>query len=177
MIRLLPLIPISALASAPVFLLPTPAFAAVAAVAAVLLAVGALIRLRVLVTAGASVTLVQYAAALAVTDAPPSAGGAAAVGVALVLVLDVSDFARRFRDASLAPGAWLAQIRHWAATAALGALASLALAAAPALIRLGGSPALYPFLAAAGALAAAAGIAGAVWQRHRDALPEDTRDA
>ena len=177
MIRLLPLIPIAALASAPVFLLPAPACAAVAAVAAVLCAVGALIRLRVLVTAGASLALVLYAAALAVTDAPPNALGAAAVGVALVLVLDVSDFARRFRDTSLTPGAWLAQIRHWAATAALGALGALALAAAPALVRLGGPPALYPFLAAAGALAAAAGIAGAVWHRHRDTRSEDGPDA
>jgi len=167
--RLLPLIPIAVLTSAPALVLPTPGSAAVAAGAALLCAAGAILRQRFLVTAGASVTLVQYALALAATGSPPRPVSAAVLGTALALVLDTADFARRFDGVALTASARRRQLGHWAAVAGLGALSVFALAAAAQVVRIGAPPPFYPIAAAAGALAAAAGIAGTL--KHRAGPP------
>ncbi len=163
--RAFSLVPIVILAGLPVLIHPTSGFAAVGAVAGILCAAGALGRLRPLVTAGGSLTLIQYALALALTGGRSSLPSAIVLGVALALVLDVSDFLHRFHGAVLTPPALRCQAKHWIVIALLGALTSGALVAVAALVRISGPPALHTLLAAAGALAAAAGVAGAVLRR------------
>lgn len=164
MMRALTLIPIVALAGLPVMIHPTSGFAAVAAVAGSVCAAGAFARWRPLVTAGVSLTLIQYTVAL--VGARSSLVSAIVLGVSLTLVLDVSEFAGRFHGAAMTTPVLRRQARHWIASASLGALTSLALAAVATFVRISGPPALPPLLAALSALATAAGVAGAVW-RHR----------
>jgi hypothetical protein len=166
MMRALALIPIAILAAVPVAIHPTSGFAAVAALAASLCAAGTFARWRPLVTGGAALTLIQYTVAL--IGARSSVGSAIVLGVSLALVLDVSEFASRFHGAELPPPVLGRQARHWIASASLGALTATALAAGAALVRISGPPALPPLLAAAGALAAAAGLVGAVWRRRQE---------
>ena len=165
MMRVLSLPPIGILVAMPVLLHPTSGFAAVGAVAGILCGAGALGRVPALVTAGGSLTLVQYTVALRLNGAPSSLLGAVGLSVALVLVLDLSDFLRRFHGATLTPPARRRQARHWVASAGLGALGAAAVGSVAALVRIGAPPGLYPLLAAAGALVAVAGAAGAVWRR------------
>ena len=163
MMRALPLIPIVILAASPLLMHPTPGFAAVAAVAGGLCAAGAFARWRPLVTGGASLTLIQYTVAL--IGARSSPASAIVVGVSLALMLDVSEFAGRFRGAALASPVLRRQARHFVSSALLGALLATALATLPALVRIRGPVALPPVLGTLGALAAALGVAGAVWGR------------
>ncbi len=93
---------------------------------------------------------------------------AVVLGVSLALVLDVSEFAGRFHGAMLTPPVLRRQARHWIASALLGALTATVLAGIGALVRISGPPALPPLLAAVGALATAAGVAGAVWRRRQE---------
>jgi len=166
MMRVLALIPIAILAGLPVLAHPTSGFATVAAVAGGLCAAGAFARWRPLVTAGASLTLIQYTVSL--IGARGSVASAIVLGVAVALVLDVSEFVSRFHGVALGPRILRHQARHWIVSGALGALAALALAAVAALVRIGGPPALPPLLAAVGALVTALGAAGAVWRRRQE---------
>jgi hypothetical protein len=163
MTRGLTLLPIAALSGLPVLVHPTSGFAIVAAMAGSLCAVGAFARWRPVVTAGAALTLIQYTAALVGT--PANLASAIGLGVVLVLLLDVSEFVGRFHGAALGPRVLRRQARHWIASGALGTLAAAGLAAVPALVRIGGPPALPPLLAVIGALVTALGVAGAVWRR------------
>ena len=86
--RALALFPIAVLAGVPVMIRPTSAFAGIAAAAAVLCAAGVFIRWRLLVTAGASLTLILYA--LTLVGARSNLASAIVLGVSLALVLDVS---------------------------------------------------------------------------------------
>jgi hypothetical protein len=163
MIRALALIPIVALAGLPVLMHPTSGYGAVAATAGGLCAAGAFARWRPLVTAGASLTLIQYTVSLIGTRS--SLASAIVLGVALALVLDVSEFTGRFHGAAPSPPVLVHQGRHWIGSAALGALAASALAAGGAFIRIGGPTALPPLLAVFGALVAVLGAAGALRRR------------
>lgn len=138
---------------------------AVAALAGALCVAGVLGRVSALVTAGASLTLVQYTLTLVITDAPASVLGAVGFGVTLALVVDVSEFCRRFHGATVSPSAWRGQARHWLVSVAVGAGLASSVGAVAVLIRIGAPPGLYPLLAAAGALVTVAGVAGAVWRR------------
>jgi hypothetical protein len=160
MMRALTLIPIAVIAGVPVLMRPSSAFAGIGAAAAVLCMAGVFLRWRPLVTAGASVALMLYA--LALFRARSSLASAIVLGVSLPLVLDVSEFLRRFHGAVVTRPVWSRQARHWVATAILGVVTSAALAAVATLVKVSGPPALFPILAAVGALAAVAGIAGAV---------------
>ncbi len=161
--RAFSLIPIVALAGLPVLIHPTSGFAAVAGVAGSLCAAGAFARWRPLVTAGGSLTLIQYTVAL--IGARSSLVSAIVLGVSLTLVLDVSEFVGRFQGTAMSAPVLRRQARHWITSASLGALTAVALAAVATFVRISGPPALPPLLAAVGALAAAAGVAGAVWRR------------
>jgi hypothetical protein len=166
MTRAIALVPIVVLAGLPVLTRPSSGQAAVALGAATLCAAGILARWRPLVTAGGSLTLIQYTVAL--TGRRASLASAVVLGVSLVLVLDVSEFAGRFHGAAQGVTVLARQARHWIASALLGALAAGALTLIAALVRFGGPPALRPLLAAIGALAALLGVAGAVWRRRQD---------
>jgi hypothetical protein len=160
MMRALALVPIVLLAGLPVMMRPSSAFAGVSAAAAILCAAGVFMRWRPLVTAGASLTVLLYT--LTLVGARSSLASAIVLGVSLVLVLDVSEFVRRFHGAVVTMPAFRRQARHWITSTAFGILATTALAAVATLVRVSGPPGVYPVLAAVGALAAIAGIAGAV---------------
>jgi hypothetical protein len=164
--RALGLILIAVLAALPVVMHPTTGFAEVAALAGGLCATGTLARWRPLVTAGGSLTLIQYTVAL--ISLPSRPVSAIVLGVGLALVLDVFEFVSRFHGAAVTPRALRRQTRHWIGSALLGALTGVVLAAVTGFVRVSGPPALYPLLAAVGALAAAGGVAGAVWRRRQD---------
>src|SRR5215831_11384116 len=115
MMRALTLIPIVVVAGVPVLMRPSLAFAGIGAVAAVLCMAGVSLRWRPLVTAGASLALMLYA--LALFGARSSLVSAIVLGVGLALVLDVSEFARRFHGTVVTMPAWSRQARHWGATA------------------------------------------------------------
>ena len=163
--RALTVFAIVALAGLPVMIHPTSGFAAVAAAAGSLCAAGAFARWRPLVTAGGSLTLIQYTVAL--VGARSSLVSAIVLGVSLTLVLDVSEFAGRFHGAAMTVPVLRRQARHWIASASLGALTAVVLAAVASFVRISGPPTLPPLLAAVGALAAAAGVAGAVWRQRQ----------
>jgi hypothetical protein len=158
----LPLIPIAVLVGLPVLVLPVSVIGALGVLAGLACAAGALPRARPLVTVGASLALGQYALALSLAAAPPSFLGAAVFGVALVLVLDVTEFVRRFRGATLTPSARWRQVVHWAGSAALGVFVALALATLATALRVGGLAAVSPLLAALAALGAVVGVLGAL---------------
>ena len=160
MMRAITLIPIAVVAGVPVLMRPSSPFAGIGAAAAVLCMAGVLLRWRPLVTAGASLALMLYA--LALFGARSSLVSAIVLGVSLTLLVDVSEFARRFHETAVTRPAWSRQALHWGATAILGAVTAAALASIATLIKISGPPALLPILAAVGALAALAGIAGAV---------------
>lgn len=166
MMRVLALIPIVILAGVPVAMHPTSGFAGFAAVAGGVCAVGALLRFRPLITAGATLTLIQYAFAL--TGAPSSPGSAIVLGVTLALVLDVSEFVGRFPRATMTRPVIRRQARHIIVSVSLGAITAAALASIASLVKIGGPPALPPLVATVGALAAAAGVLGAVRRRRRE---------
>jgi hypothetical protein len=160
MMRVFTLIPIAVMAGVPVLMRPSSTVAAIGAGAAVLCLAGVFLRWRPLVTAGAALALMLYA--LTLVGARPSLWSAIFLGVSLALVLDVSEFVRRFHGAGVTRPALGRQARHWVATATLGVVTTAALASVATLVKVSGPPALFPVLAAVGALAALAGIAGAV---------------
>jgi hypothetical protein len=162
MIQALPLIPIIVLVGVPVLVLPMSLIGTLGALAGLSCAAGTLGRARPLVTTGGSLALVQYALALSLAGGPPSLLGAAAFGVALVLVLDVTEFVRRFRRATLAPPAVWRQVRHWIGSTVTGALVAVALATVATALGVSGRGALSPLLAAIAALGTVAGVIGAL---------------
>jgi hypothetical protein len=164
-------------------LLVTPSWVVVAAsgAAALLIAIGiAALSLRSVV-AGIWVSLVEYTLALWVGARPLHPLTAVALGVALVLLLQVVDFARRFHPATTDAAVVTGQVRYWLRTGVLGGTAGF-LASALA----GGSPLPLPDaaqlgLAAAGALLAFIAVARLVtrsdppWPSQRGSRREGER--
>ena len=165
MTRALALGSIGLLVAIPSVVHPTPGSAVISVIAGALGAVGVLLRVPALVTAGASLTLIQYAFTLLITNPPARVLIAVGLGVTLVLALDVSEFCLRFHGATVDASAWRRQTRHWLASVALGGLAASALGAAASLVSLGAPPTVPPLIAAVGALLTVVGVAGAVWRR------------
>ncbi|MSP50639.1 MAG: hypothetical protein EXQ95_15110 [Alphaproteobacteria bacterium] len=112
--------------------------------------------------AGGALALAAYALALWSSQASPGLLDALAVGVALVLVVETTDFARTFRGAEVAPAIVAAVHRGWAAAAVLGAIGVILLAGAVSLADLGAPPVFRPLLAGAGALLALAAVLAAL---------------
>ena len=121
MMRLAAVVLVAVVAGIPLAILPAPPVTWVAVVALVTGLVGMLAWSVPLVTAGASLSLIAYAIALAL--ARPAADPITAVvfGGTLVLLLALVNFAGRLDDAVLGPGVLAGQIRHWLAIVALGA--------------------------------------------------------
>jgi len=160
-LALLPLVPLAVVAAVPVWLLPAPGNAMVAASAGVVAAIGALGRLRLMLAIGAGGLLVDYAVTLWVSQAPPDPLGAAIVGIGLVLALETADFHARFHRAAVPAPVLRGQAVRWTLGVAAGLIASTALSVLP-LVGLRLPPGIAPLLAAAGAIgavgAAAAGL-------------------
>jgi len=167
MTRVAALVPVGALVAVPLLLYRGPIAVVVAAAAGILSVAGVVGRVPALVTAGASLTLVQYTLTLMMIGGPSSIPSAIGFGVILILVLDAFEFHRRFDRATVTLSSWGRQTRHWLATMVFGVLATSGVAAAAELVRIGAPPGLYPVLAAAGAVATAVGAAAAVYRRSR----------
>jgi len=101
------------LVSLPLVVTPSWVVVLPAAVAALLMAAGiAALSVR-LVAAGVWASLIEYALALAIGTRSLHRLGAMTMGVALMLILEVVDFARRFRGAAVNAAMIANQIRYW----------------------------------------------------------------
>jgi hypothetical protein len=127
--------------------------------AALLIAAGIIALSAPLVTAGIAVSLIEYTLALWIGTRPLDPLTAVALGATLVLLLQVVDFARRFRGARVDPAVVAGQIRYWLRTGMVGVMLGLAATA----LAMGVLPPLpaaaYLVLATAGALMAVLGLA------------------
>src|ERR1051326_7053325 len=82
---------------------------------AVLVCVGGLLRYSLgSLSAGAGLALIGYAIALLASADGVDVIGATAFGLALLLLLDLGDIARRFRGAAVASSVVRAQTVYWA---------------------------------------------------------------
>jgi hypothetical protein len=100
-----------------------------------------------LVTAGAWLAVFSYAAALVLAGSEPQIAAAVVFGVALLLLMQLGEFARQLDGAALDPPLLRAQALYWLTVAALAA------AAVAALVLIGA--ALAPLLAGPARIAVA----------------------
>jgi len=99
---------------------------------AVLVCIGGVLRYSLgALSAGAGLAIIGYTVALWSSAAGVDVIGATAFGLALLLLLDLGDFARRFRGAAVASSVIRAQSVYWAGRATLifGAVIFLTLVA------------------------------------------------
>jgi hypothetical protein len=125
-------IPIAVLVAVPLWTAPAWPVLFFGAIFGLLCAAGSLGRWLPLVTAGGSLAVMDYALALWLSGGGLNVVGAAAFGLALVLLLDLTEFAGRFRAARLASNPLRAQVAFWLgrAAVALAAVVVLTLSAA-----------------------------------------------
>jgi len=158
----------------PLLMAPEKVVAVIGLAGLLLAAAGIIARWRWPVTGAAGVFLVEYALALWVAEVSGSAAsgsivGAAAFGLAILLLLQSADLALRARHAIVDAAVLRAQLGRWIALG-VGGLAAVMLAVvlagalAPAL-----PPAASPFLAAAGALGIVLTVATSVVHAARSA--------
>jgi hypothetical protein len=162
MIRLLAGLLALALGGLPILAGPSAPVVALGAAAAALGVAGALRLSLRLLTAGAVVSLLQYALALWLSEPAPGFATAIALGVVLSLALDVVDFGTRFRGAGLEAEVVRRQVRHWIGSAAVAGGAGILLAAIASRVAFAGPPWTHPAAAALGALLALLGALGAL---------------
>jgi hypothetical protein len=164
MIRHLAAILAALVVGLPLLFLPSWPVGAIAFVAGASLAGGMLMLRAPLLTVGVTLGLVEYALALRLPAGPSDPLTAVALGVSILLLLQVVDFSRRFRGAAVESAVIRGQLRYWLTTAvATGAGALLVYALGTALAQ-ALPPAGYPTLAVVGALAAVIGAARVVAQ-------------
>ena len=115
----------------PIWTDPSDIVIAVAGTAAVVCAVGLVARILALVTAGAVIGAIAYA--LATVDSADGADVVAATlfGLALLALLDLSEFVRRTRGVAVTAAAVRGQVTYWLARLAIiiAAVAGLLLCA------------------------------------------------
>jgi hypothetical protein len=152
---------VAGLVTLPLTVLPSP-YLAWLAVPAFALGVAGLVVLSVpFVTASASLALVEYGLALVVRGAPVSLAWAAALGVALVLLLEIVHLASRIDGAVIGRRVVWTHVRSWLGTVALGAASSAVLVLGGTSLRLAVAGTSLPIVvvaSAAGALLAAGGV-------------------
>ena len=171
-LRLLALVPLVALIALPLGVVPGPPVSVLALVAGVLGAAGALLPAPPLATAGAVFALLEYALALVMADAPPSAARALAMGLAIMLYLAATHLARHAAPATLGPGVLRAVLRRWLEALALGAAGTAALTLTGHTLAAGLRGAALPavvIVAAAGAALTVAGVVGLILFRDEGA--------
>lgn len=120
-------LPVIVTAGVPVWTDPSAIVVAIAGAAATVCLLGLLTRFVALVTAGAAIGAAGYAVA-----ATGAAGGADIVaatvfGLALLALLDLSEFARRTHGVAVAAAALRDQVTYWFARAGIIAAATAAL--------------------------------------------------
>lgn len=132
MIRCWLMVPILLMAAVPVWTAATAPVLAIEAVACLLCGAGVIIGATTPVTAGAMLGIIGYTVALCLqSDGRVDVAGATVFGFALLFLLDLSEFARRFRGADVAKEVLRTQVIYW-----LGRVAMIA--AAVMLLTLGG---------------------------------------
>jgi hypothetical protein len=162
MMRLAAVTLVAVVTGIPLAILPAAPVTWLSVVALVIGGIGALALSVTLVTAGASLSLIAYAVALAL--ARPAADPIASVvlGGTLVLLLALVHFAGRIDGAVVGPGVVAGQIRHWLVIVALGVAAAAVLMTAGAMLGPALAGATLPVVVVAAALGAVLTVAGAI---------------
>ena len=135
---------------APLLVAPSSSVVTLGVLALILCGLGILVGTPVLAV-GMIVALAEYALALRLADGPPRLAGAAMLGVALVLLLEVADFGLRARRAAIGPRVVATQLRAWSLFAALASAGALLAGAAASIASASVRMPWAPALAAAGA--------------------------
>lgn len=142
------------LVGVPLVVLPSGFLTVLAGPAAALGAAGIVAHSVPLVTAAATIAMIEYVAALSVAGGPPDFVTAMIFGTALFLVIELVDFMRRTHGAAIGPSVTATMIRYWLGIAGLGAGLVVVLIAGAASLRLAVPIAFHPAAAAVGALGA-----------------------
>jgi hypothetical protein len=124
-----------------------------------LAAVGIAAHWRWPVTAGACIFLTDYTAALLTAGGPVSVAGAAGFGLALLLLLQAADLARRVHRATVGAGVVRSQLARWIGLGAATLATTLVIVALAGAFAASVPFAAAPLLAAAGALGAMLALA------------------
>ena len=147
----------------PVLVLPSRLVVGLGAAAAALCAAGVLGRSVRLVTAGTACALVQLTLALWLSAAPVSVVTSIALGVALVLLLEIVDFLRRVHGVEIDPAVLRGQIGYWVERAGANVAVMLLVYLAAQALSLGLPVPAAAALATAGALGSLVGVVRALW--------------
>jgi hypothetical protein len=116
------------MAMVPVWTAPMAPVLAIEVVACLLCGAGVIVGATTPVTVGAVLGLIGYAVAVCVqSDGRVDVVGATVFGLALLFLLDLSEFARRFRGADIAKEVLRAQTVYWLGRVAIIAAAVMAL--------------------------------------------------
>ncbi len=113
------LVPLAVTAAVPIWTAPSAPIVWIEAAAALLCTLGTACAVLGPVTVGCILAAIGYALALWSVDVRVDVVGSAVFGLALLLVLDLSEFARRFRGAEIASDVVRAQLAYWLGRAAL----------------------------------------------------------
>jgi hypothetical protein len=150
------------LAGYPITIVPEKIVVVVATGATALCALGIVARAAPVFTAGLAIVIGEHALVVMLADAPAGLGGAITAGVAIVLLLEMADFDRRFRGAALGPRVLASQLWHWLRFAASAAAVTVVLLVAASTIASTLGVPWSGLLGPAGALAAVGAAAFAV---------------
>jgi hypothetical protein len=123
-------LPLAVMAAVPIWTAPSAATLAIETVACLLCAFGVSRSMTGPATAGSVIAVIGYAVALWLAGQGIDVIGAALFGTAVLFLLDLHEFARRFRGADITNEVLRAQTAYWPGRAAIIAVAVAALAAA-----------------------------------------------
>jgi hypothetical protein len=120
-------VPLAVIAAVPVSTAASALVVAIGATACMLCALGICLARSGPITAGSVIAVIDYAAALWTAGTSVDIVGPALFGTALLFLLDLSEFIRRFRGAEIARDVIRTQIAYWLGRAAVIAGAVTAL--------------------------------------------------
>ncbi len=129
-------LPIIVIAGLPMWLAPSAPVMLIAAAAGLLCALGILRHALAPVMAGGVFAMLGYALALWSAGAGIDVIGAAVFGIALLVLLDLSDAARRWHGAEIAAEVVRAQLAYWFGRTAIAAAAVALLSVCGAVLAL-----------------------------------------
>jgi hypothetical protein len=163
-------IPLAIAAAVPICTNPSVAIAAIETVAVLLCVLGIAFAMTGPVTAGCVVAIIGYAAALQSGSTDLDVVGGGIFGLALLFLLDLSEFARRFRGAGIAKSALRAQLAYWLERGAIISGIVIVLALAAFMVSLLVPPGIRAIAAGLGALLAFVGTVYGAWMQPRGAI-------
>jgi hypothetical protein len=120
-------LPLAVIAAVPVWTAASALVVAIGAAAWILCALGICLTRSGPIAAGCVIAVIGYAAALWTAGTAVDIVGSALFGTALLFLLDLSEFTRRFRGAEIATDVIRAQLAYWLGRAAVIAGAAAAL--------------------------------------------------